>query len=68
MTVAGISRKKLGPDFAAKLDTSCRLCKKPIRKDIDFATKVDGVDGTFHSHCARAYVRTIDEHLEDDAA
>lgn len=65
-----ITRKTCGPDFKAKLDGECkRKCGNRIRANIDFVTKVDGVDGIFHSHCGRAYCNTVNENLlENDAA
>lgn len=64
MSVAELTHKTPGPDFTARFDGSCTWCHEPVWAADDIVAKVDGVDGIFHSLCARAYCSTINEEVD----
>jgi hypothetical protein len=65
VTVAQLTRHTHGPEVLAKRSGACKLCPQPIVAGEDYIAVVDGV-GTMHALCAKAYCRTLDEHLPDE--
>ena len=68
MTVADLTIPTKGPSVTAKKDGRCRLCPVLIVANVDFICKVDRLDAYVHTHCADGYIRTLAEHLDEDAA
>jgi hypothetical protein len=67
VTVAELTRPKLGPEVSAKRDGTCKGCSKPVIAHESYIRKVEGV-GWMHGPCATNYLRVIEAHEDDDGA
>jgi len=66
--VAELTVPTKGPSITAKRDGNCPMCRQPIHANVDFICEVPRLKAYLHTHCADGYIRTLAEHLEEDAA